>query len=136
MKTGVVVGIIIAVLIIGGVTSGILLSSGKSVTKLSNPAASQNASSSVKEFTMTAKQFSFDPNTITVNQGDTVIIRITSLDVLHGFALPEFGISQQLPPGQEETVKFVADKKGTFAFFCNIPCGVGHNEMTGTLIVN
>ena len=90
----------------------------------------------IVEVNMIAKQFEFDPSVITVNKGDTVIIHVRSIDVAHGFALPEYGISERLPPNQAVDIEFVADKQGTFTFFCNIPCGSGHGAMRGTLIVN
>jgi cytochrome c oxidase subunit II len=100
------------------------------------PATGSTASTSTtKTFTMTASQFAFDPSTITVNKGDTVVIKVKSTDVTHGFALPDFGIDQKLEPNNEVTITFVADKTGTFTFFCNVPCGVGHREMKGTITV-
>lgn len=90
----------------------------------------------IKEFTMTAKRFSFDPDMIIVNKGDTVRLLITSTDVPHGFAINEFDVNIQLSPGETEVVEFVADKVGTFTFFCSIPCGFGHANMQGKLIVN
>lgn len=90
---------------------------------------------SIKEFTMTARQWKFDPETITVNEGDTVKLQITSVDVTHGFALSEFGINEFLEPGKTVNIEFIADKKGTFTFFCSVFCGSGHSEMKGTLIV-
>jgi|TARA_B100002003_G_C14092751_1_gene525583 cytochrome c oxidase subunit 2 len=91
--------------------------------------------SEVKEFSMTARQWEFDPNTIIVNQGDTVKLTITSADVTHGFNLPDFGIRERLDPGKTVEIEFVADKKGTFTFACHIPCGRGHGGMSGKLIV-
>lgn len=67
--------------------------------------------------------------------GDVVKLVITSIDVKHGIAIPDFNISQQLEPGTTTTVEFTANKAGTFGFFCNMFCGEGHWEMTGTLIV-
>jgi heme/copper-type cytochrome/quinol oxidase subunit 2 len=84
---------------------------------------------------MTARQWEFLPATVTVNEGDKVRLVITSADVDHGFAIPEFGVSQRLESGQITTVEFTADKKGTFSFFCNVLCGSGHQGMRGTLIV-
>lgn len=89
----------------------------------------------VKEFTMTAKQWAFDPAIITVKQGDKVRLKIKSIDVAHGFALPEFGVDQKLEPGKEAMVEFTADKKGEFSFHCSVICGQGHIEMTGKLVV-
>ncbi len=89
----------------------------------------------LKEFTVTARQFAFEPSTLTVDKGDHVRLKVTSADVKHGFAIDEYGINQQLTPGQEVTVDFVADKSGEFQFYCSVVCGAGHREMTGKLIV-
>ncbi len=89
----------------------------------------------VREIDITAKQWEFIPNTITVSQGTRVKLNITSIDVAHGIALPEFGVSAYLAPGKKTTVEFVADKKGTFSFFCNVFCGEGHRNMKGVLVV-
>ncbi|PIN73565.1 hypothetical protein COV20_05065 [Candidatus Woesearchaeota archaeon CG10_big_fil_rev_8_21_14_0_10_45_16] len=93
------------------------------------------STSAVKEFTMTAEQWQFSPSSVKVNEGDTVRITIKSTDVAHGFALAEFGVFQRLEPGEEHTVEFVADKAGTYTYFCNVPCGSGHRSMKGTLVV-
>ena len=90
----------------------------------------------VKEFNIVASQFEFTPSTITVNKGDKVKITLTSDDVTHGFAIPEFNVDAQVSKGEEKTVEFVADKIGTFTFYCSVPCGSGHSEMNGKLIVN
>jgi cytochrome c oxidase subunit 2 len=89
----------------------------------------------VKEFEITARQFEFEPATIRANLGDTVKLKIRSVDVPHGIAIPEFGVSERLEPGEEVQVEFVANKQGTFTFFCNVPCGSGHRDMKGQLIV-
>ena len=96
------------------------------------PPAEENV---VKEFSMTARNWEFEPNTITVQQGDTVKLHITSVDVPHGFKLAEFGVSEKLEPNQPVDVEFVADKKGTYTFSCNVFCGEGHKTMKGQLIV-
>ena len=88
-----------------------------------------------KEFDIIAKQWDFSPNTITVNEGDNVILNIESIDVTHGFVISDFGVSEQLVSGNTVKIEFVADKKGTFSFFCNVFCGSGHSGMRGTLIV-
>ncbi len=88
-----------------------------------------------KEFSIVAKQFEFTPSTITVKKGDNVIIHLTSADVKHGFSLQEFNISKEVDAQTPVTIEFVADKTGTFEFRCSVPCGEGHLEMTGQLIV-
>ena len=91
--------------------------------------------SSVKEFSMTAKQWSFEPSEIKVKKGDQVKLTIKSIDVSHGFNLPDFNVDSQLEPNKETVVEFTADRTGTFTFFCNVFCGSGHSSMAGTLVV-
>ncbi|MBS3116950.1 cupredoxin domain-containing protein [Candidatus Woesearchaeota archaeon] len=93
------------------------------------------AVSSVKEFNVVATQWKFDPGTIKVKQGDKVKLMIKSEDVPHGFRLADFDISERLNPGETVNVEFTADKKGTFNFFCSVPCGAGHGTMKGQLVV-
>lgn len=104
----------------------------KSVT---TPPVAPPVSIKVKEFTMTAKNWNFEPSKITVKKGDTVRLHIKSVDVDHGFTLAAFGVSTTLKPGVTETVEFTADKVGNHSFFCSVFCGGGHKEMRGTLTV-
>jgi len=92
--------------------------------------------SQVKEFSITARRWEFDPSTITVNIGDTVKLSITSIDVTHGFNIPDFNIDEQLRPNTTVNIEFVADRTGSFPFRCSVICGSGHLGMTGKLIVN
>jgi cytochrome c oxidase subunit 2 len=89
----------------------------------------------IKKITITAQQWSYDPNTITVNEKDKVILSITSKDIEHNFSLPDFGINEILSPGKTIAVEFIANKKGTFTFSCGTSCGPEHSDMKGTLIV-
>ncbi|OGJ52306.1 hypothetical protein A2335_02915 [Candidatus Peregrinibacteria bacterium RIFOXYB2_FULL_32_7] len=89
----------------------------------------------IREFVMFVKQWEFNPSEITVNKGDMVRLKITSLDVEHGIAIPDFNVKANLKPGKETIVEFVPDKTGTFTFFCSVYCGEEHKEMKGVLIV-
>lgn len=100
-----------------------------------NTTSELNDAQNVKEFDIIAKQWSFEPDTIIVDKGDMVKLRIKSVDVDHGISIPEFGVNERLKSGKTVKVEFVADKTGTFTFFCNVICGAGHNNMRGTLIV-
>lgn len=82
-----------------------------------------------------AFQWGFEPSTIRVTKGSHVKISLTSRDVPHGFSLLEYDVSETILPGQTSTASFVADKRGTFSFGCDIACGDGHQEMRGVLIV-
>lgn len=89
----------------------------------------------LREVKLTAKQFSFSPAEIRVKQGERVRLVVTSEDVSHGIAIPAFNVNLTLEPSKTGTAEFVADKKGSFPFFCNVFCGSGHGGMKGTLIV-
>lgn len=88
-----------------------------------------------KVINIIARQWSFTPETIIVKQGTKIILNIKSVDVTHGFSLPEFGISVDLSPGKAEKVEFIASKTGKFPFRCSVFCGAGHPKMTGLLVV-
>lgn len=117
----------------GGVTVVVGDGAAEKTESKSQPQAQPEAI--VKEFLIIAKQWSFVPDTITVSKGDTVRLKITSVDVTHGFALPDFDVSVNLQPGEEEVIEFVADKEGTFRFYCSVFCGSGHSSMDGNLVV-
>jgi cytochrome c oxidase subunit 2 len=73
---------------------------------------------------------------ITVNKGETVHLRITGQDVVHGFAIGKLGIDTgPILPGEPVTVEFVADEVGQFTFYCNVWCSPYHYRMRGTLEV-
>lgn len=86
-------------------------------------------------FELTSKQWEFEPNQIIVQQGQKVVIRITSTDVPHGFAINELNIYTFVPPGQTVEVSFIANEPGVFEIFCNVFCGEGHSNHRGQLIV-
>jgi heme/copper-type cytochrome/quinol oxidase subunit 2 len=78
----------------------------------------------------------FFPQTVTVLKGDKVKLVLNNTDEMdHGFAIDTYGINQVVKAGQTITIEFVADKAGVFEFYCTIPCGSGHSQMTGQLIV-
>ncbi|MFQ6041958.1 MAG: fibronectin type III domain-containing protein [Candidatus Poribacteria bacterium] len=90
---------------------------------------------SIVRYSITARQWQFSPATIRVTEGDKVILTIRSVDVPHGFGLDAFGINKVLNPGKDVVVEFIAKKKGKYPFRCTVPCGAGHANMKGTLIV-
>jgi cytochrome c oxidase subunit 2 len=84
---------------------------------------------------LTAKRFEFTPGELTVKKGEPVVIEIKSEDVGHGFSLPDFKVRARIEPGKTATVRFTPDRAGRFTFACDVFCGDGHEEMSGTLIV-
>ncbi|HII71251.1 TPA: hypothetical protein HA265_00670 [Candidatus Woesearchaeota archaeon] len=80
-------------------------------------------------------RFGIDPEVIEVKKGEKVKLVVTSADVGHGFALPEFGINQPIPPEESVEITFVPDISGEFEYFESVYCGKGWKEMKGRLIV-
>jgi len=97
--------------------------------------AEEKQAGQIREFNLVAKRWEFNPSEINVNEGDTVILNVESIDVSHGFSLLSFNVNERLDPGNKIRVEFIADEKGTFNFFCNNYCGLGHGGMKGVLIV-
>lgn len=89
----------------------------------------------VKQFTIRAEDYKFHPDTITVNQGDKVVIKAMAIDKDHGFGIKAYNIDQPLPKGKEITIEFVADKKGEFTIRCTNWCGLWHIFMSGKFVV-
>lgn len=103
-------------------------------------AVSMTASSSQAQHTeqviqVSAKQFEFSPNTITVKKGVPVTLEFTSTDKLHGFSCPALKIRSDIPAGKTTLLRFVPDKAGTFSFHCDNFCGAEHESMIGTITV-
>jgi cytochrome c oxidase subunit 2 len=82
-----------------------------------------------------AKKFAFVPNEIRVRRGETVVLQLSAPEVPMGFNLADLKLRTDVIPGKVATLKFTADKPGSFVFLCDIFCGTGHEDMSGTLIV-
>ncbi len=89
----------------------------------------------VKEFTIQSDHFSFAPNSMQVKKGDRVKITFSNPAGTHDFKIDEFTVATaKLSAGQNATVEFVADKAGSFEYYCS----VGNHRamgMWGTLLV-
>jgi len=82
-----------------------------------------------------AKKFDFVPAEIRVRQGETVVLQFTAPEVPMGFNLADFDLRTDIVPGKVATLTFTPDKAGTFTFLCDVFCGSGHEDMSGTLLV-
>jgi cytochrome c oxidase subunit 2 len=92
-----------------------------------------------KTFDVVARRFAFEPAVIEVAQGDRVRLLVRSADGPHGVEIKRLKVKKAVPrakPGDEPiTIEFVASEAGTFPILCSEYCGKGHEEMTGTLVV-
>lgn len=78
----------------------------------------------------------WSPDTIRVNLGERVRLRIASPDVMHGFEIPALGIRvEELLPGHVAEIEFTATQAGRFPFACTRWCSVDHWRMRGVIEV-
>ena len=82
-----------------------------------------------------AKRFTFTPSEITLQQGETVKLVLTSDDVTHELVIPDLHVAQEIKKGHPAEVTIVADKAGDFPGKCGHFCGAGHGSMTFTVHV-
>ncbi|MBU0558140.1 MAG: hypothetical protein KKD86_19050 [Bacteroidetes bacterium] len=98
-----------------------------------------------------ARQYAYDPPVIKVNKGDTLHIKLTSLDVVHGFFVEGYDIDARIFSHQKkfnmrhpsegekwtevEELVLITDKTGKFRYRCSNTCGTMHPFMQGELIV-
>jgi cytochrome c oxidase subunit 2 len=93
------------------------------------------AQSAPRRIEVTAKRFDFDPAEITVKKGEPVVIELKSVDVAHGLAFRELGVSVKAAKGKTAELSFTPTKVGDFVGACSVFCGSGHGKMKLTLHV-
>lgn len=87
-----------------------------------------------------AERFAFVPSEITAEEGETLELRLTSDDTIHGFRLVGpggAGTDVAIPKrGRGDVrVRFEASTPGRYTFECSRVCGAGHGFMRGTVQV-
>ena len=112
-----------------GLALGLIFLAGMAATALTGAAQTPQV------IKVSVKKFEYSVREITVKKGMPVVIEITSEDRQHGFSLPAFGVRGDVNPGEVTRIAFTPDKTGMFEYLCDIFCGEGHEDVTGTLIV-
>jgi len=84
---------------------------------------------------VTARKFTYTPNTIVVQKGESVVLEFTAVDFMHGFNIPDLKIRADLMPGRPTRIPLTLERAGTYDFLCDNFCGSGHEEMNGKIIV-
>lgn len=100
-----------------------------------NAPTAQTVTTDTKVFAISGKNFTFDIKEIRVKKNDTVTINFTSTDGFHDFGIDEFDArTEKIRTGDATSVTFVANKTGTFEYYCS----VGSHRvsgMTGKIII-
>jgi len=99
-------------------------------------------------YASTENKFGYDPedalgkddivpplNDIRVPIGKPVKIYLSSLDVIHSFAVHPLRVQQDCIPGMTIPIHFQANKEGRFMITCAQLCGNGHFSMKGFMTV-
>lgn len=68
--------------------------------------------------------------------GEPVHLRMTSEDVVHGFAVGGYTLTPiKILPGEFVETTLTFEKPGEYTFFCTRWCGPNHTRMRGTIVV-
>ncbi len=75
---------------------------------------------------VTAGEGYFDPDVITVDQGQDVTVVVENVtEEYHTFTIDELDVDVSIEPGAQEEVTFTAADEGSFEFYCDEP---GHRD--------
>lgn len=78
----------------------------------------------------------WNPDVMRAEVGEPLHLRLTSDDVVHGFAVGQIEMEPiDVEPGKVTDVTLTFDKPGVYTFFCTRWCGVNHWRMRGTIEV-
>ena len=79
----------------------------------------------------------WNPDIIQAEVGEPLHLKITSDDVVHGFAVGQMEMqSVDILPGKVTDITLNFDKPGIYTFFCTRWCGLNHWRMRGTIEVS
>jgi mono/diheme cytochrome c family protein/plastocyanin len=84
-----------------------------------------------------AEDGGWNPDVIQAEVGKPLHLKITSDDVVHGFAVGQMEMqSVDVLPGKVADITLNFDKPGIYTFYCTRWCGLNHWRMRGTIEVN
>ena len=79
----------------------------------------------------------WSPEVIRAKVGEPLHLKLTSDDVVHGFAVGQMDMEAvDVEPGRVTELTLMFDKPGIYTFFCTRWCGLNHWRMRGTIEVN
>ncbi len=84
-----------------------------------------------------AQQFGFTPRILKMRTGETYSLEIASKDVIHGFSLQAGlgSLNAVLVPGSMTPLEITPTQPGEYLVLCNEYCGLGHQVMSGRILV-
>jgi len=115
----------------GHIVEGVMKKNGNAMMKKD----ADTMMETTKVFSVAGQSFSFSETEIRVKKGDTVKMNFESVGGFHDWAVDEFNAKTvRVNTGGTTSVEFVADKAGTFEYYCSVG---NHRQqgMKGNLIV-
>ena len=97
--------------------------------------AADSTPATPRRITVTARKFEFSETEIHARAGESILLVVTSIDFMHGFAMPKLNLRADVPPGRTVTLALPELRPGRYTYLCDNFCGEGHDEMSGTLVV-
>jgi len=132
-----VIGVVVAVVIVAAVAIGIFFYNSSTGNVVAD---NIDSNLNVKTFSISGGNFKFyidgveNPD-IVVKQEDKVRIEFNNEEGFHDWKVDEFNAAtEKVAAGVSSSVEFVADKKGTFEYYCSVGQHRA-NGMKGKLIV-
>lgn len=120
---------------LAAVLLGALALTGAASALYADRARAQERPGTIRQFSVSARKYAFQPTIIEVQQDDLVKITFDALDIPHSFTVDEYRISKRAAPGQPVTFEFRADRPGRFPIYCNLKIDDGCRQMRGELLV-
>ena len=84
---------------------------------------------------ITAKKYEFSPAEITLKRGEPVVLRLSSLDRVHGFMQKDLEIDAEINPAHPTEISLTPTTSGRFLTICDDYCGFGHANMKMVIVV-
>lgn len=98
-----------------------------------NPDVTVNVTGSQFSWTFEYPDRSTSVGTLRVEEGRTVLLNVTSTDVIHAFSIFDLGVMIDAIPGRTTHDSFEALVPGTYVSQCRELCGKGHSRMLATV---
>jgi len=111
-------------------------SSTSSISSVRTGTGAGASSAETRVIEIQASNWTFTPSSVTAKVGEKVQLKITNVSGAHGILSKDLGVDLKLAEGETGTVDLPTDKAGTFSFRCNVMCGEGHKDMTGTITIS
>lgn len=129
--------LVVAVLFLALLGVGYILYRGGVRKNAPSPGTTQNtqnqaptlAQEKVREISVAGSEFSFSPSKITLTKGERIRITFKNIgNSSHNLVVENLGVATKtIPGGATDSVEFVADKSGSFTFYC----AVGNHRQLG-----